>query len=80
MKVISQPEKFKNFRTTCKNCDATLLIEAGDIQYYYFSDQRDGTSEYFYANCVLCQSQLAVLNEDIPPIMRHSLQKAKRGW
>ena len=81
MKVISEPPKFKPFPHTCKACSAELEVDKeSDIQYYYFSDQRDGNDEYFFIKCPVCGEQLTISDKHVPILMARKLKKEKRGY
>lgn len=80
MKVKREPVAFKTFDVDCKECGALLEVEHDDIDYYYCSDQRDGTDEYFFITCPRCRTQHRVANINVPPMLQLSLKKSKRGY
>jgi hypothetical protein len=80
MKILIEPPKFKSFEFEHPACGATLLIEESDILYYHYSDQRDGTSEYFYCKCMSCGATFRIEERRIPQKLSQRLKLEKRGY
>lgn len=81
MKVLSKPVGFVPFNHTCRECESELEVDnETDIHYYYFSDQRDGTDEYFFIKCPVCGEQQRIVDKYVPVLLARSLRKAKRGY
>jgi len=81
MKVIKQADcSGWKYRTTCGQCGSELEVEPDDVFHqHYAGDQRDPSSDTYYAYCSVCTGYLTIPGDIISKALQHHIVMGKKS-
>lgn len=79
MKVISKPDVSQwAYAKTCPKCESQLEMDQSDIRHGH--SEGDGpypSSDYYYANCPVCQESIHIPPDKIPKLLQIEVMRRK---